>query len=94
MIVYTDSLNLNAPKTKPNQITKKSNVKDITKTRSDAPYHSCPYYEPHINTQKAEPKSGVELILHEEKCMIELQRIIEHFNRHMFSSFRVDLVIP
>ena len=73
------------------QSAKKSNSHDVSETRSGCPRCKTLF---NISTKKAEPKSGVELILHEEKCMDELLQIIGHFNRHMFSSFQVELFIP
>ncbi|SRR6266487_1007559 len=37
---------------------------------------------------------GVDLIEHEERCVTQLQKIIEYYNRRELSSFQLELNIP
>lgn len=37
---------------------------------------------------------GVDLIQHEVKCVSELQKIVNYYNRHELSSFQVEMIIP
>jgi hypothetical protein len=37
---------------------------------------------------------GADLISHEEKCVTQIQKIIDHYNRRELSSFQVELNIP
>jgi hypothetical protein len=103
MIKYTGSLNLNATTAYPNRATKPTNVAEVTSTSNISPsIKGCSNCKSltNIDTILADQKgkkrfcSGVNLIRHEENCIIEIQKIIEYFNQHELSSFQVELNIP
>jgi hypothetical protein len=101
MIKNTDSLNLNAPIADPNRANRIANTEEITNL-SNSIGHRCSKCKSlsNINARNVagfpDPNgkrhfcSDVDRILFEEECVIEIQKILNHYNKQL-SSFQLEL---
>jgi hypothetical protein len=102
MIEFTDSTNLNAPTT---PIAKAVKIISIS-SRMDiglAPHIRCPNCKSQVVVGSLNSSDLLDLnwkrhfcddadrIKHEENCVIEIQKFIEHYNRRELSSFQLGL---
>ncbi len=100
MISYADSLNLNATKARSNPATGTTNAHDVARYQGDQIHwcSKCNSLTNALNKNNSKWKrsfsSGVDLILHEQKCVEELRKILGYYNEHEISSFQVELNIP
>jgi hypothetical protein len=104
MVEYTNSTNLNARSGKGTSAIFGKAVKILpTRPRSNverSPRVCCPKCKSQVIVderdfldlnQKRHFCEGADRIPHEEKCVIEIQRILEYYNRHELSSFQLGL---
>ncbi len=88
---YNDSPDLNAPKRYPTLYARTHGITARNNWCFRCTLHSI------INTDSNEKRhnlSGIDLIQHEIKCVSELERIINYYNRYELSSFHVEMIIP